>query len=315
MVTNGSPGATRTTAPSLHRPVAHVSGEATTFGAGSLGIAGYTSGISNSTIISEVWPNAPLALVAVEVRFPAEGTGPFRAPVLRAIRDLVDDSWVLEGAKQQTLDLAVGPAGVQQTNYSVENLTPIMARDRTHSVTVRPESLTVETTRYEGYEGFRSLVGSSFAAVEQVLQPQGATRLGLRYIDEIRVPSLEGDNPWDAWLDRSLLAPRGKGLRTKGWTGAVQYDVSDDRSLVLRYGPSDGPVVNPPGPLRRSSLAASGQIFFLDFDSFWQPLGIPAFSAPELLDICDLLREPVRSLFDQLVSSRLVDDVFRKEQP
>lgn len=73
--------------------------------------------------------------------------------------------------------------------------------------------------------------------------------------------------------------------------------------------------MNPPGPLRRSRPAASGQIFFLDFDSFWQPLCIPAFSAPELVVICDLLREPVRSLFDQLVSPRLVDNVFRKEQP
>jgi uncharacterized protein (TIGR04255 family) len=275
-------------------------------------VSGYTFDISTSDSTTEVWPNAPLALVAVEVRFPPETEGSWRVPVLRTIRDQLGKGWVLEGAQQQTVDVAVGPAGMQHANLKVENLTHIMSRDRTNSVTVRPESLTVETTRYQGYTAFRDLISASLTAAEQVLQPQGATRLGMRFIDEIRVPVLEGPNPWAPWMDSSLLAPRAAGLTTRSWTSAVQYDSGEDRHLVLRYGPSDGPVVSPPGPLKRPAPPPAGQIFVLDFDSYWQPDGIPAFSASELLEACDQLRRPVRELFDQLISAKLIAEVFRK---
>lgn len=274
--------------------------------------AGFTSSISISMSITEAWPNAPLALVAVEARFPAAG-GPLRPPVQRAIRDALGSQWVLEGAKQQTMEIAFGSGGALPPNVKVEDLTRITMRDRTRAVTVRAESLTIESTRYGGYQDFRPLLMAAFEAVEHVLQPDGVTRLGMRYIDEIRVPEFTGPDPWDDWVDASLLAPRAEGLTTLTWTSAVQYDTGDDRTLVLRYGPTDGPVVDPSGPLKRPVPTPAGPLFLLDFDSFWQPSGIPAFSASELVTACDELREPVRRLFDQLISPRLIDEVFRKE--
>ncbi len=277
-----------------------------------IGIFSYTSGISIGVTTTEVWPNAPLALVAVEARFPAGG-GLLRPPVQRAIRDLLGSGWVLEGAKKQTVELAVGSSGVQAHNVKVEDLTRITIRDRTKAVTVRTDSLTVEATSYSGYRSFRELLRAAFEAVERVIEPDGITRLGMRYIDEIRVPKLEGSNPWDVWLDSSLLAPRAEELATRTWTSAVQYDTGEDRWLVLRYGPAEGPVVDPAGPLKRLSAPGIGPAFILDFDSFWQPTDIPAFSAAELVVICDDLRAPVRALFDQLVSKRLIDEVFKME--
>jgi len=53
----------------------------------------------------------------------------------------------------------------------------------------------------------------------------------------------------------------------------------------------------------------------LDFDSFWQPEEIPAFSADGLVQSCDDLRAPVRTLFTELINDRLVDEVFRMEPP
>lgn len=262
---------------------------------------------------TEVWPNAPLALVAVEARFPAGAGGPLRPPVQRAIRDRLGSEWVLESAKQQTVELAVGSSGVQARNVKVEDLTRITVRDRTKAVTVRAESLTIEATSYGGYPSFRELLIAAFEAVARVIEPDGITRLGMRYIDEIRVPTLEGSNPWDEWVGSSLLAPRAEGLVTRTWTSAVQYDTGEDRRLVLRYGPAEGPVVDPAGPLKRRSAPASGPVFVLDFDSFWQPTDIPAFSAPELVVTCDDLRASVRALFDQLISERLIDEVFKME--
>jgi uncharacterized protein (TIGR04255 family) len=261
---------------------------------------------------SEVWPNAPLALVAVEARFPTVG-GPLRPPVHRAIRDMLGGEWVLEGAKQQTMQIAFGSGGALPPNVKTEELTRITVRDRTRAVTVRPESLTIEATRYDGYPSFRPLLAAAFEAVERVLQPDGLTRLGMRYIDEIRIPEMSGAHPWDDWIDDSLLAPRVEGLTTRTWTSAVQYDVGEERRLVLRYGPADGPVVDPSGPLKRTTKPPAGPMFLLDFDSFWEPGGIPAFLASELLVACDQLREPVRRLFDRLISKRLINEVFGAE--
>lgn len=261
---------------------------------------------------SEVWPNAPLALVAVEARFPAATTSPLRPPVQRAIRDRLGADWVIEGAKQQTLEFAFGSGGAQAPNLKVEDLSRITSRDRTQAVTLRPESLSIEATSYNGYASFRELIAAAFEAVEQVVSPDGLTRLGMRFIDEIRVPADDGVD-WAAWVDPSLLAPQASGLDTESWTGMARYDTGDQRRLVLRYGPSDGPVVDPAGPLRRLLKPKPGPVFVLDFDSFWQPDTIPAFTEADLLIACDELRAPARTLFDQLMTRRLVDEVFRKE--
>ncbi|MCA1601249.1 MAG: TIGR04255 family protein [Acidobacteria bacterium] len=266
-----------------------------------------------STKETEVWPNAPLALVAVEARFPEATSGPLRPPVQRALRDVLGGDWVLEGVKQETMQIAVGASGVLPQAVKVENLTRLTIRDRTQAITVRPDSVTIEAARYPGYREFREVLRAAFDAVERVLEPDGMTRLGVRYIDEIRVPDSGDLGLWDGWINSALLAPRAEGLTVKGWTSAVQYETGEDRRLVLRYGPTEGPVVDPSGPLRRPQPPPPGGAFVLDFDSFWHPSGIPTFSSEDLLNACDGLRDPVRRLFDQLISQRLIDEVFRKE--
>lgn len=263
--------------------------------------------------MSEVWPNAPLALVAVEAKFPAASVGSASVNVQRAVRDQLGTGWVLENAKEQSFEVGFGPGGLHPPNFRVESLTRITVRDRTQVVTLRPDSLSIEVTRYEGYPAFRELLARVFEAVERVLTPDGLTRLGLRYIDEIRVPDLTTIDEWADWVDPALLAPLSEGLSRSGWTSAAQYETGEDRRLVLRYGPADGPVIESTGPLKRAKTHAPGPVFVLDFDSFWQPSEIPAFDADDLLVACDELRNPARALFDQLITKRLINDVFQKE--
>lgn len=263
--------------------------------------------------ISEVWPNAPLALVAVEARYPASGVGPLRPPVHRAVRDRLGTDWVLVDHKHETVEVVLGPGGTKPPGIKVEDVTTMTLRDRTHAVTVRPEGVSVEATRYGGYPAFRSLLATVFEAVEDSIHPDGITRLGIRYIDEIRVPGVSGIEEWAEWVAPSLLAPRVKGLAGTGWAGAAQYQTGPDRCLVLRYGPTDGPVVSPAGPLKRPKPPPPGPLFVLDFDSFWEPSDIPEFSGSSLVAACDELQVPVRTLFDQLITPKLIDEVFRKE--
>lgn len=260
---------------------------------------------------SEVFPNAPLSLVAMEVRFPAASGGPLRPPVLRAIKEMLGVGWVIEGAKQQTLSVAVpATGGPPSSHFTSEEISRLTVRDRSQVVTVRPDSLTVEATRYGGYPNFKPLLETAFEAVGRVLTPDGVVRLGLRYIDEIQV----GPEPvdWADWLDGSLLAPQSEGLLATSWTAAVQYAIADDRKLVLRYGPSNDPVVNAAGPIKRTRTLKPWPLFVLDFDSFWEPTEIPTFDAATLAEACDELRAPVRRLFDQLSTPALLK-VYREE--
>jgi uncharacterized protein (TIGR04255 family) len=235
-------------------------------------------------------------------------------PAQRAVRDVLGSNWVLENAKEQSIEVGFGPAGVQPPNMRFENLTRITVRDRTQVATLRPDSLSIEATRYGGYGEFRPLLERVFGAVERVLEPDGLTRLGLRYINEIRVPGLSAVDDWAEWVGPALLAPLAEGLSRLQWNNTAQYETGEEKRLVLRYGPADGPVVQSGGVLKRPFAPGPGPVFIMDFDSFWQPSDIPAFATESLLAACDELRRPARALFDQLITDRLINDVFRKER-
>jgi len=269
----------------------------------------------------EVYPNAPLALVAVEVRFPeAPSERALPMPLQRSFRDLLGEAWVIESRKVQQVEFALGPGGpgaqaVQQTVVPRFTL-----RDRTLAVALTDSSLTVETTNYRHYLDFRAVLERVFAAAAELLQPDGVARVGMRYIDEIRVAGIVEDCPadWREWLDPSLLPPKldemvSEEYQPAAWDGAVRYVIGPDRSLVLRYGARQGYAVQPRGSLNRPSAPPPGPFFLLDFDSFWEPLDIPEFDPAGLIETCDVLRTPVRSLFDLVISDKLRRDVFMKE--
>jgi uncharacterized protein (TIGR04255 family) len=272
----------------------------------------------------EVYPSAPLALVAMEVRFPNASEGPsLPMPVQRAFRDLLGEGWVIEAVQAQRLSLSFGPGGAAAPPAPIQTLTlpRFTVRDRTTAVAVTDASLTVETTAYRHYPDFRAVVETALTAASEVIRPEGVARVGLRYIDEIRVPDIssEGDAAvWGAWLDPSLMPPRlsemvSQGFPSPRWEGAAQYVTGENQTMVLRYGPRMGYLVNPVGPLKRPQAPPPGPIFVLDFDCFWEPTDIPEFEVGGLLTTCDQLRAPIRHLFDLLVTDKLLEE-FKKER-
>ena len=268
----------------------------------------------------EVYPNAPLALVAVEVRFPNGGsTRPLPMNLQRSFRDLLGNDWVIESSRVQQVSVAISAAGAVPQAMPMLTIPRFTVRDRTLAVAITDESLTIEATRYRHYPEFRETVESAVTAASEVLLPEGIARIGMRYIDEVRVPDIEEEAPsdWQDWVDTSLLAPQlggmsGAGFVSAGWEGAAQYRTGPDQKLVLRYGPKTGYVVNPAGPLKRPSPPGPGPLFALDFDCFWEPPDIPEFDPVTIMDTCDQLRRPIRTLFDMLVTDKLLAQ-FTKE--
>lgn len=257
----------------------------------------------------EVFPNAPLALVVAEVRYPPVSEGPLAMPVYRRIRDDLGGGWVIHNATTRTLEAGMDAAGPLASLKS-EQFSRITSRERTRIVTVKPENFTVEVVDYVRFPDFRDLLVLASQAVEGVLRPDGLVRIGLRYINEVSVPQEVPE--WRDWLDSSLIAPELRSeLMLTEWTGTAHYQVAPEQSLVLRYGPSPGPVVSREGPLRLTRVP-QGPVFMLDFDSFWQPDNIPEFSGDRIGEVVEGLHRPLRGFFNSLCKPGL-REVFRKE--
>lgn len=281
---------------------------------------GYSFGYRIVMIISmeeEIYPNAPIVLMVAEIKHTAHG--PLDKKQSRIISEAVKETLPIRTEDvEQNLSFSAAPDGsMPQPQVSQTKALRWSSRDKRTVVTVRPDSISVETTKYRRYEDVRLLLEKSLTALADAIVPDGVTRIGLRYIDEIRVPSNDdsGIPRWDEWVDGSLLGPHdieiGQGLLPVRNEGASAFSGGDSTRLVLRYGAQDTYVVGSTPQLRRP-LPAPGPLFKLDIDSYWQPEDIPAFAPARILAMADKLHGPVRSIFEGLITDKLRNEVLRR---
>jgi uncharacterized protein (TIGR04255 family) len=264
----------------------------------------------------EIYPNAPVVLVALEIRHPT--AGPLSpAQRLNLKRRLAARLPIMRSGRlaQVTAAMQAGKTPVVAPELQVEEFPRYFSRDNTVAVSLQAEAVVVETTRYNRWEELRDLVAELLQARQEVGGVDGVERVGLRYVNEIRVPG-EPVHEWAPWVDPTLLgpAPIGDelGLTTAQWQGVTAFTPGSDRVIVLRYGPRDGFAVDPGGDLKRST-PTPGPFFLIDIDSFWTPTEeTPELDIRALLAICDELHAPVRALFERLVADRLRKEVFRR---
>lgn len=259
----------------------------------------------------EVYPNAPVALVAVEIRHPT--ASPLsHADRLKIKRRLSAHLPIMRSGQLTQISAAMAAGGAPEVR--TEEFPRYFSRDNTAAVSVRAEAVVVETTRYGRWEQLRALVAEVLEARQEVGGIDGVERVGLRYVDEIRVPG-EPAHEWAPWVDSTLLGPSpigGElGLMAAQWQGVTAFTPAPERTVVLRYGPRDGFAVDPGGDLKRST-PTPGPFFLMDIDSFWTPSeGVPEFDIKTLLATCDELHAPVRKLFERLITDRLRKEVLR----
>jgi uncharacterized protein (TIGR04255 family) len=263
----------------------------------------------------EIYPNAPLVLVALEVRHPTADllTHAQRLEIKRRLAAHVP----IMRTGQLTQVTAVQTAGAPTAppEVRIEEFPRYFSRDNTMAVSVRAEALVIETTRYLQWEQLRALAVEVLEARQDIGGVDGVERVGLRYINEIRVPG-EAVHDWAPWVDPTLLGPASVGeqlgLTAAHWQGVTAFTPGRERTVVLRHGPRDGFAVDPGGDLKRAT-PTPGPFFLLDIDSFWTPgEGIPEFDIETLLTTCNELHTPVRGLFECLITDRLRKEVLRR---
>ena len=268
------------------------------------------------------FPNPPLALTVLEIRYPdlANGGG---SETTRSMKAALREHLPLpESLTENQIELTAG-APVLATQTIQRRIFPrFFTRDRTTALLVKENALVLQTASYEGWEGsFRPLIEAVLGAFEQSGPPDGVFRVGLRYIDEIRVPEIDSaPGEWSGYIHDSLLATVDPAfipasLRPSGWQGVVQYETAGDSTLTVRYGPQEGYAVDPQGAVRRKNPPAAGPYFLLDSDSFWLADDeVPLFETEWILERCNTLHAPIREFFDIATTDKLREEVFKKEE-
>lgn len=231
--------------------------------------------------------------------------------IYEALRDLVP---IIPGSGPPPLELAV-PQGAISFG-PVASQTKMMNRGRTVSVTVAPTALIVETTAYSHVEEFLEVVRRALEATDSAVSLAGIQRVGLRYIDEIRVKGVQAPVDWEGYINPGLLwtIRLDPNLRLQRTESLAEFEMDGGYKTVMRFGAMSGRVVDPGGPLR-VRRTGDGPFFLIDLDSFWLPADedIPEFSVQRVLDTCIELRKPIRGLFEASITDRLRDEVLRKE--
>jgi len=258
---------------------------------------------------SKVYRNAPLVLSVLELTHPQHEITSVEAQAIKT--SLQADLPLLETDRKHelTLDLTSGIA--PQTIITTWHR--FISRDRRTMLSCSPRSTLLETTNYQGWESFLPLFERGLRARLECSGLDGVDRIGLRYIDEVRIPSAEAVQ-WDKWVRSDLLPPNAEidGLAPAQQQSVVQYN-TDHRgmTITMRYGVTDGPSgvsgalrPNPPSP---------GPYFLFDTDSVWtlpndEPTPEPQID--RLAETADLLHTWSKSLFEWWPTTALREEVF-----
>lgn len=260
----------------------------------------------------EVFPSAPLEFVACEIRVP---TAPklVREDTFEALTDELADVLPIPDEEQvQTLTVIGGKDGGIET----ERRYRFLNRERTASAVVARNAITVETTDYQEFSDFRTLVLTVADAVAATSRIVGIERVGLRYIDEVRVPEEITDaSGWRSWISDEVLGVLSfaEGYLADGFQTVLRLNGEDSTGLVVRYAAMVGGGVVGDGPLRRRAPAATGPFFVIDTDSYRTSPGsdMEDFVHDGIADVLDLLHKPVGTLFHRAITDRLREE-FRR---
>jgi uncharacterized protein (TIGR04255 family) len=253
---------------------------------------------------AEVFGNAPVVAVVAEVRFTD-------APRLRQQESL--DAVAI--AVERRFPLAEPLTGVNLANTGpgvpprVEPRQGVLLRniDSTESLTLTATTLTYETTNYAGLEAVETAMTAACRALADAQVASALQRVGLRYIDEIRVPEPPADaREWSTWIDGSLLGPLAvtpDHVPSRGIQGLAAFDLGGRAGLNVQWAAFANGSATLPQHLRRHPFQP-GPFFALDFDGFYE------FGADEVVrvdadvvaDILVRLHAPIGSAFQRAIT-------------
>jgi uncharacterized protein (TIGR04255 family) len=216
---------------------------------------------------------------------------------------------VSEAAPQFTMSVTVGAAA--QPGAQQFTLHRLLQRDRLRGIALSRDGITLETTDYyPGWSDFRDCLTEILSNLQETSPPDGVLRVGLRYIDEIRVPeSPETLSGWDKWVDSRLVGPLTlTSEEPSRATTVLQYGTPPGFVTVARAEPlPEGRVIQPEGHLRMPVDTPAGPFFLLDTDASWADptRQVPEFDADAIMGIFERLHTSCHDIFEASITDDL----------
>ena len=255
----------------------------------------------------EVYPNAPLRLVTAEYRFPHSPALAELHVDARLAERLDSRLPIIEPLEQPRDQSAVERAGFR-----------FLARNRMLAVTVQPNRLAIETTDYHTWQRFRDDYIQNLLSIicSNIGEISGVERIGLRYINEIRIiDKINQPKDWQSWINEDLLTPL-KVVSPIGQSmilGQLGITTAENSAIHLWFGMSDGHVVRD-DVFKLPNGTGKGPFFLLDIDSFWFNQGIlDKFDLDNTISISNKLHSPINNLFEKCITEQLRTKVLRRK--
>jgi uncharacterized protein (TIGR04255 family) len=177
--------------------------------------------------------------------------------------------------------------GVGANNNTPNNVHIFRSAKLNWSITLKQSALTIETTAYAGYEGFRERIKKVIEAAEPVIDSDFFTRIGLRYINTVH----SYDEEITDWINPALTAP----LTSEIFTGISDFGgrmhiAADDGGCIFQHG------INFP---QSASDSLPKPDFLLDIDTFRSEVTLP-----DALSAIDIMHRQAFDIFDWSLTER-----------
>jgi uncharacterized protein (TIGR04255 family) len=264
---------------------------------------------------TEAFPSSPLALVAAEVRFNDSARLRQQATV-DAISIALEHAFPVQDQFNQAeaeaeVRLGAGPQVSQTSGRTFKNSTS------TAVATLSSGRLSLETTSYSNFVEFRELMLLCCRSVGDAGVTPALQRVGLRYIDEIRVPdaAVQDARRWDRWIDSRLVGHLTIGpqsAQVQQAEGVVAYRLPES-GLNIRFAALPRGAVISPAALVRHEFNADQPLFVLDFDGY-QEFGGPdvtLMSVEVIARTLDAVHAPTGEAFQSSITEE-ARQLFRK---
>lgn len=186
---------------------------------------------------------SPLQLVACEVRYADprhQINASLSADIVKALANVGYPYPKVNPIQVSSLALNLSPAGLQSSQTPPATAYRLATDDARWTVTLAPETVSLETPRYGRWEGdFREHFLAILKTAADRLEPQVLSRIGLRYVDLLVEPDVTEPSGWRGRIRDEFLGP----LIDANFGPAVQLSqqqvnlqVSDSLNAVLRHG-------------------------------------------------------------------------------
>ncbi|WP_396217025.1 TIGR04255 family protein [Gemmatimonas sp.] len=247
--------------------------------------------------------NAPLVHVLAQVVYSPIWELSERVKAFRAAIHPNDFPWVTEGQVHHVSVTDQAPPRVD-----IKPRWDFFSADKTIGVMLTEEALVLQTTAYKTSEPFRNRLRSVLRALEEVAGVEFVQRIGLRYIDLVRISPGERFGEYVhagllgfPWREAPELQARGIGLRTEA-ISKTAHGIMAVRSSVLPPGQMlPGDLL--PAVLRYPTAITEGQAgvpgLILDFDHFVQFDEVTfRFESEGIVDVVNKLHGGLRTAFE-----------------